>query len=144
MIEEQGRVVAVESENTVWVETLNDSSCTKCVAKSGCSQPLLSQYTSKKTVSSVRVSSDFLVDVGDEVVIGISEASLLKASFLMYTFPLLLMLLGIWLLSYTLTLSDWFLVLLSALLLAIGFGVVKLFEKQVVKICRVDVLRVRE
>ncbi|USE39063.1 SoxR reducing system RseC family protein [Endozoicomonas sp. SCSIO W0465] len=140
MIEEQGRVVAVESD-FVWVETIRQSSCSSCSAQNGCGQHLSEKYRADTSFSYIKAISPWVVKEGDRVVVGIPEGSLLKASFLIYLFPLLLMMAGIWL-SSVMGFADWLLLLSAGLLLVCGFGAVRLFCNGSADMCRVDVVRV--
>ncbi len=141
MIEEQGRVVTVESEY-VWVETTRRSSCSSCNARQGCGQHLSEKYKSDAYFSYIKASSRWILKEGDHVVVGIPEGSLLKASFLIYLFPLILSMVGLWLSSLA-GLSDLWLVLTSGLSLLCGFFVVRMAgEKRSADICRVEVVKV--
>ena len=140
MIEEQGRVVAVERD-FVWVETIRQSGCSSCSARNGCGQHLFEKYRVGSSFSYIKALCPRVVKEGDMVVVGIPEDSLLKASFLIYLFPLLLMMAGIWL-SSVMGAADWLLLISAGLLLACGFGAVRLFGKRSADMCRVDVVRV--
>lgn len=87
MIEEQGRVVAVES-GAVWVETLRKSTCSSCSVKAGCGQGLLDQLGASGRRGLVRALSDLHLNVGDAVVIGVREDLLVRGSLLVYLLPL--------------------------------------------------------
>lgn len=87
MIEEQGRVVAVES-GAVWVETLRKSTCSSCSVKAGCGQGLLDQLGANGRRGYVRALSDLQLNVGDTVVIGVHEDLLVRGSLLVYLLPL--------------------------------------------------------
>lgn len=87
MIEEQGRVVAVEP-GAVWVETLRRSSCCGCAAKAGCGQGVLDKLGLGARRGHVRALSDLQLSVGDAVVIGVREDLLVRASLLVYLLPL--------------------------------------------------------
>ena len=78
---------------------------------------------------------------GDLVVVGMAESSLLKASFLIYLVPLLLMMAGIWLLSLA-GAADWLLFLVVVLMLFAGFVVVHLVSKRSADMCRIEVISV--
>ena len=91
MIEEDAVVVRVESDR-VWIETQRKSTCGQCAAKSGCGTAVLSKVLGQKR-SQIPVLKTLPVKVGDRVVIGIKENSLLRGSFAVYAFPLLAMLL---------------------------------------------------
>lgn len=88
MIEEQGRVVAVES-GAVWVETLRKSTCSSCSANAGCGQGLLDRLGMGGRRGYVRALSDLPLRVGDGVVIGVREDLLVRGSLLVYLVPLL-------------------------------------------------------
>ncbi|WP_443190295.1 SoxR reducing system RseC family protein [Pseudomonas indica] len=88
MIEEQGRVIAVEP-GAVWVETLRKSTCTACSASAGCGQGIMEKLGVGARRGYVRALSDLQLDVGDPVVIGIREELLLRGSILVYLLPLL-------------------------------------------------------
>lgn len=88
MIEEQGRVVAVEA-GAVWVETLRKSTCSSCSVSAGCGQGVLDRLGVGGRRGHVRALSDLSLSVGDEVVIGVREDLLVRASLLVYLMPLL-------------------------------------------------------
>ena len=88
MIEEQGRVVAIES-GAVWVETLRESTCSSCSVKAGCGQGLLDQLGASNRRGYVRALSDLQLNVGDAVIIGVREDLLVRGSLLVYLLPLL-------------------------------------------------------
>lgn len=87
MIEEQGRVVAVES-GAVWVETLRKSTCSTCSANAGCGQGLLDKLGVDSRRGYVRALSNLNLSVGDQVVIGVREDLLVRGSLLVYLMPL--------------------------------------------------------
>ncbi|MFE8072611.1 SoxR reducing system RseC family protein [Marinobacteraceae bacterium S3BR75-40.1] len=89
MIEEQGRVVA-ESGDSIWVQTVRQSTCQSCSARKGCGQKLIAEM-SKGKANQVQVLNTLGARTGDEVIIGIDEAILLRASLLVYLLPLLAM-----------------------------------------------------
>lgn len=88
MIEEQGRVVSVES-GAVWVETVRRSTCGSCQARAGCGQALLSKLGAGSRHGFVRVITDGPHRVGDEVVIGIPDQAVVFGSAWVYMVPLL-------------------------------------------------------
>ncbi|MBL4834912.1 MAG: SoxR reducing system RseC family protein [Pseudomonas sp.] len=90
MIEERGRVVSVES-GAAWVETIRRSTCGSCQARAGCGQALLERLGSGARRGFIRVIAAHPVEVGDEVIIGLPEDAVLKASALMYVLPLLML-----------------------------------------------------
>lgn len=104
MIEEQGRVVAVEP-GAVWVETLRKSTCAGCSARHGCGQGLMDRLGVRAKRGLVRAQCQLDVQVGDSVMIGIGEQALLKGSVLVYLMPMLA-LLGSALVATALGLSE--------------------------------------
>lgn len=88
MIEEQGRVVAVEP-GAVWVETVRRSTCSSCAANAGCGQGLLDKLGVSGRRGHVRALCDLQLSVGDAVVIGVREDLLVRGSLLVYLVPLL-------------------------------------------------------
>lgn len=89
MLEESGRVVALDGEHA-WVQTIRKSACASCEAKSGCGQGVLSRISDGKA-NQVLVANTLKLKVGDEVLLGIPEDMLVKASFVVYLIPLLCM-----------------------------------------------------
>ena len=87
MIEEQGRVVALQND-WVWVETQRKTACGQCSVNKGCGTSVLADVFGKKA-NSIAVIKTLPVKIGDEVIIGIEENSLVKGSLLIYTLPLI-------------------------------------------------------
>jgi sigma-E factor negative regulatory protein RseC len=89
MIEESGKVIAVD-EKLAWVQTERKTVCGQCSANKGCGTSVLAQVFGKKTTS-IAVLKTLPVKIGDQVVIGIEENSLVKGSLLIYAMPLVLL-----------------------------------------------------
>ncbi|MDO8845047.1 SoxR reducing system RseC family protein [Methylicorpusculum sp.] len=89
MIEETAVVSKVENHH-VWVESKPASGCGSCKQNGSCSTSVLSKMIRKR---SVEVDSDIDLRTGDEVVIGIQESVLIRASMLLYLAPLVVMVL---------------------------------------------------
>ncbi len=92
MIEEQGRVIDVR-DGYVWVETQRRSSCDKCSANTGCGTSVLSKVLGQRRTR-VRALDPLGAKTGDDVVIGIEDAMLLRSSLAAYLVPLLGLMLG--------------------------------------------------
>lgn len=92
MITETGRVVALKDDQA-WVQTIRQSACESCSARSGCGQRVLASATAGRA-NQVLVQNAVRAQVGDEVTIGIDEQALLGASLIVYALPLLLMVLA--------------------------------------------------
>lgn len=90
MIEENVVVAKIEN-GQVWVESKQGSGCSGCQQKAACSTSALSKLIKKRSVA---VDSAFQLNVGDEVIVGIEEGILLRASLMLYLLPLLFMFLG--------------------------------------------------
>ncbi len=102
MMTEEGRVVSIE-EDGLWVETHKKSVCAQCSAKKGCGQSLVAEslMDNMSCVKAHFLSSHRRIwKEGDTVVIGIEESALLRAAFVSYLGPLLIMLLGAYLGSF--------------------------------------------
>lgn len=96
MLSETAHVVAVESDS-VWVETIRESSCGSCAAQKGCGHGILNRISSVRrnyieVFSGALAASDCAVD--DHVRISIPEKVILQGSLLVYLLPLLTMLAG--------------------------------------------------
>lgn len=89
MIEEQGKVVALQNE-WAWVETERKTACGHCSANKGCGTSVLASVFGKKA-NAIAVMKTLPVKVGDEVIIGIEEDSLVRGSLLIYALPLVLL-----------------------------------------------------
>lgn len=89
MIEEQGRVVAIEP-GAVWVETVRRTTCSSCQASPGCGHRVLDAARAGSRAR-VRALVDASAEVGDRVAIGIPEEVLLRSTLRVYLLPLLLL-----------------------------------------------------
>jgi sigma-E factor negative regulatory protein RseC len=86
MMEEQGTVVARE-DGTVWVKTTRRSACHGCGQGAGCGTSLLGRlFSSRPNV--LALDDPLGVAVGDQVVIGIPDTLLVRASLAAYVLPL--------------------------------------------------------
>ena len=91
MIEETATVIRCEGK-FAWVEAQRQTTCGNCTANKGCGTSVLAKVVGKK-VSQMRVINHVHAQVGDNVIVGMNEAALLKGSVAVYLFPLLFMLL---------------------------------------------------
>lgn len=87
MITENAIVVSIENNQT-WIETQRKSACGQCSAKKGCGTSVLSKVIGNK-LSKMKAINKINAHVGDEVVVGLNEQSLLKGAFMTYLLPLL-------------------------------------------------------
>jgi len=89
MIEEIAQVVAVEGE-TVLCQTQRVSACHSCSVKQGCGTSVLAKVVGQRS-NQISLAKTLDVKVGDEVVLGIDENALVQGSLLIYTLPLVSM-----------------------------------------------------
>lgn len=89
MITENAIVVLIENNQT-WIETQRKSACGECSANKGCGTSVLSKVIGNK-LSRIKAINNINAQVGDEVVIGLNEQSLLKGAFMIYMWPLILL-----------------------------------------------------
>lgn len=92
MIETRVRILST-NEGTALVEPVEPSGCGACHARSACGLGGLGRYlrTGRRPVP---VACDAGVRAGDELVVAVSEADLLKAGLLAYVLPIVLAVLG--------------------------------------------------
>lgn len=90
MIKESGRVVAVERDG-LWVETVQQSSCNSCAAKSGCGQGLMAKWGLQTSYIRVLLAGrdKGSYPIGSRVEFGVPEAVVVNGSLLVYLLPLL-------------------------------------------------------
>jgi sigma-E factor negative regulatory protein RseC len=81
---EQGVVLRTDSE-AAWVKTVRSSACEDCTARGSCHTTGGGQDMEVKAINTAGAS------VGDRIVLSFETASLLKATFLIYVFPIILM-----------------------------------------------------
>ena len=89
MITENAIVVSIDNNQT-WIETQRKSACGQCSANKGCGTSVLSKVIGNK-LTKIKAINNINAQVGDEVVIGLNEQSLLKGAFVVYMLPLFLL-----------------------------------------------------
>lgn len=89
MIEETALVIGLES-NFAYVEAQRKNACGQCAVQKGCGTGVLSNAIGRK-MSKVRALNQIGADIGDLVVVGLSESGLLKSAFINYMLPLIFM-----------------------------------------------------
>ena len=87
MITENATVIEIENNQT-WIETQRKSACGECSANKGCGTSVLSKVIGNK-LSKMKAINKVDAKVGDEVLVGLNENSLLKGAFMTYLSPLL-------------------------------------------------------
>ena len=87
MATEEGIVIKV-GDRTAWVKTTRSSACNHCASRKSC------QAGEQGKEMEVEVTNPVGAKIGDRIVLYFETASLLKAAFLLYVFPILCMLTG--------------------------------------------------
>ena len=86
MIEETGQVVDVQGA-FAWIESERTSTCGACNVRKGCGTAVLAKVFGQRRVH-LRVLNRINAQIGDAVVIGISESGLVRGSLAVYAAPL--------------------------------------------------------
>ena len=92
MMEQSALVIAVEATHC-WVETQRPSACGSCAAQAGCGAGVLGALSGQRRTR-MRVASSLPLQVGDTVLLGLSEGVLLRGALLLYGLPIGLLLAG--------------------------------------------------
>jgi sigma-E factor negative regulatory protein RseC len=133
VIEETARVVNVEP-GYAWVETMRQSSCGSCSARGGCGTSVLGKVLGQRSVR-VRAVDKVGAAVGEEVVVGLDDAALLRGSLAVYMLPLIALIAGA-LIAETIApqwgLGEGFVMFAGIAGLALGFLWLRLFSRRVV------------
>jgi sigma-E factor negative regulatory protein RseC len=87
MATEQGVVIKTDAGAT-WVKTTRTGACEGCSAKASC------HSSDAGEEMEVNVINEIGAKAGDRIVLSFETGSLLKATFLLYMFPILLLILG--------------------------------------------------
>ena len=87
MATEQGIVIKTDSR-TAWVKTNKSASCAGCSAKGSCHSKGAGEEMEVNAINEAGARK------GDRIVLSFETSSLLKATFLLYVFPILLLIIG--------------------------------------------------
>ena len=87
MATEHGIVIRTDSREA-WVKTVKSGSCEGCSARGAC------HSLSESGDMEVNAINEAGAKVGDRIVLSFETSSLLKASFLLYVFPIFLLIIG--------------------------------------------------
>jgi len=87
MATEQGIVIKADSR-AAWVKTVKSGSCAGCSARGSC------HAMGGDDEMEVKAINEAGARVGDRIVLSFKTSSLLKATFLLYVFPILLLIIG--------------------------------------------------
>ncbi len=126
MLEEAGSIVALDGKKA-WVQTIRKSACSSCEAKNGCGQGVLASISDGKA-NQVLVDNALNLNVGDEVLLGIPEDLLVRASFMVYFLPLLTMICAAAATEKWLLVGDGWIALAGLLGLVVGFVIVRVYS----------------
>jgi sigma-E factor negative regulatory protein RseC len=122
MLTEVGRVVAVEP-GSVWVETVQKSTCNSCSAQKGCGYGLLNETTHQRR-NQLKVTVDQAPEggfkVNDVVQLELPEHLLVQGALMMYLLPLVVMLVFAGLVAAILV-AEVYTVFAAAVGLLVGF-----------------------
>jgi sigma-E factor negative regulatory protein RseC len=90
MATEEGIVfkMGTPGAGTAWVKTMRSSACESCSSRNACHGEGDTKEMEVEAINTAEAS------VGDRIVLSIETASLLKATFLLYVFPILTMIAG--------------------------------------------------
>jgi sigma-E factor negative regulatory protein RseC len=88
---EEGHVIKTEND-TAWIRVSRSAACESCQSRNACH----SMGGGEKDLT-VEAVNPVGAREGDRVVIEFSTASLMKGTFLIYLFPIICLLLGVWL-----------------------------------------------
>jgi sigma-E factor negative regulatory protein RseC len=88
MITEKG-IVTQANSHTAWIKTIRSAACESCSSKDSCGT---SHHGSQEMT--VTVKNTLGVEKGDSVVIGIESKPMIYLSFLLYVFPIILLVIG--------------------------------------------------
>ena len=87
MATEQGIVIKTDSR-AAWVKTVKSGNCAGCTARGSC------HAMGGGDQMEVKVVNEAGAKVGDRILLSFKTSSLLKATFLLYVFPILLLIAG--------------------------------------------------
>jgi len=87
MATEQGIVIKTDSR-MAWVKTIKSANCAGCSAKGSCHSKGAGEEMEVNAINEAGARK------GDRIVLSFETSSLLKATFLLYVFPILLLIIG--------------------------------------------------
>ena len=93
MATEEGIVTKIESTATAWVKTTKSGACKSCSARSSCHSMGGSNEMEVEAINQAGAQ------VGQKVVLSFATSPLLKATFLLYVFPIIAMIVGAFLIG---------------------------------------------
>ncbi|WP_409523726.1 SoxR reducing system RseC family protein [Nitrincola sp. MINF-07-Sa-05] len=95
MLEEAALVTRVKGAG-ISVKTVRKSACDSCQSEAGCGQKRITQLLIREaTDMSIDNPDGVEVEVGNQVLIGLNEGALVRASLILYLLPLVTMILAV-------------------------------------------------
>jgi sigma-E factor negative regulatory protein RseC len=88
MATEEGIVTKIESTDTAWVKTTKSGACKSCSARSSCHSLGGGEEMEVEAINRAGAQ------IGQKVVLSFDTSPLLKATFLLYVFPIIAMIIG--------------------------------------------------
>ena len=88
MATEEAIVTKIESTTTAWVKTTKSGACKSCSARNSCHSHEDGKEMEVEAINHARAQ------VGQKVVLSFDTSPLLKATFLLYVFPIITMIIG--------------------------------------------------
>lgn len=135
MIEEVARVTW-SGAGVVRVEAARNSACGQCSSRASCSQGALSQWSRGRTVEiEVQNPDNLPLQPGQQVLIGLEEGGLMRASLLLYLLPLLMLVAGA-LGTSMLGGGEGVQILAAGLMLLAGFAIVRRLTRNPAELSR--------
>jgi len=122
MATEEGVVFKIDSE-TAWVKTTKTSACKACAARSSCHSLGGGKEMEVEAINRANAK------VGQKVVISFDTSPLLKATFLLYVFPIIAMVIGAFIGQKMAPFLNFDASMLSAIMGFSFFGLTILFVK---------------
>ena len=126
MIEKPGVVIKTETQFAI-VKVIPASGCQHCVSHHECGMTnLLSMFQPK--YGTVKVVNQLAVQIGDQVIIGLEENSLLKISMVFYLLPLVGLFIGAISYQWIVVMMRWpelEILTIGASLLGLGLGLLQ-------------------
>ena len=135
MIEEIARVTWC-GDGVVRVEAARNSACAQCSSRASCSQGALSQWTRGRTIEiEVQNPDNLPLRPGQQVLIGLEEGGLMRASLLLYLLPLVMLVAGA-LGAELLGGGEGVQILAAVLMLLAGFAIVRQLTRNPAELSR--------
>ncbi|MBW1968707.1 MAG: SoxR reducing system RseC family protein [Deltaproteobacteria bacterium] len=122
MATEEGIVFKIDSQ-TAWVKTIKTSSCKTCAARSSCHSLGGGKEMEVEAINRAGAK------VGQKVVLSFDTSPLLKATFMLYVFPIIAMVVGAFIGQKMATFLNFDASMLSAIMGFSFFGLTILFVK---------------